>query len=214
MSVLSQIVFSVQCTFLFSLQQLDQLLGEQSNLCAELGISDWREERGPQNEPPPPNAAASTAAFVPRAVCSKGVSHRPPQRSATVPSSPSACLQRKTELLASPLATGKTNSIADPKEHHTSKKEAKGPSQAKIDFKAFIQNVRMSSFFFWSRKNMEIMFCGKNIGEERTSVHWGWGVTSCSLLYLWISFCLTLLGECVIWMVYLGTQCSVLILPQ
>ncbi|KAJ6661938.1 hypothetical protein lerEdw1_012785 [Lerista edwardsae] len=126
------------------LVQLDQLLEEQSNLCAELEISAWREERRAQNEPPSPNAAASTVAFVPRARCSKGISHRPPQRSATVPSSPSACLQRKTELLASPLATSKTNSIADPKELHTSKKEAKGPSPKKIDLKAFLQNLKKS----------------------------------------------------------------------
>ncbi|XP_066485279.1 protein ITPRID1 [Tiliqua scincoides] len=121
------------------LVQLDQLLGEQSNLCAELGISDWREERGAQNEPPLPDAAAAS---FPRPGCSKGVNHGPPQRSATVPSSPSASLGRKKKLHGSSLTTGKINSIEDPSQ--ASKKETKGHSQKKMDFKAFIQNLKKS----------------------------------------------------------------------
>ncbi|XP_062979719.1 protein ITPRID1 [Elgaria multicarinata webbii] len=124
------------------LMQLDQLLGEQSHLCSELGISGWKEGREAGNGHACPDAAAE--AFIARNRHSNDIHHRPPSWSTTIPSSPSASLLRQTELQASGLATGKTSPASDPKELHTSKKEIKGPPQPKIDFKAFIQNLKRS----------------------------------------------------------------------
>ncbi|XP_048367563.1 protein ITPRID1 isoform X2 [Sphaerodactylus townsendi] len=118
-------------------QQLDQLLDEQSNLCSELGLSGARSEHSL-----PEVDAAATSPFLHRAGCSKDVRHRPPRRSSTVPPSPSVSLLRKPE--ASPLPQGKTDSTTDSKERHGSKKETKGLPQAKLDFKAFIQNLKKS----------------------------------------------------------------------
>ncbi|KAF7247701.1 Protein ITPRID1 [Varanus komodoensis] len=115
------------------LMQLDQLLGEQSRLCSELGISDWREGSEASDRHLPPDATTAAG-------CSKAIQRRPPSRSATVPSSPS--LLRQPELQASALPPVKTSSASDPKELHTSKKEVKGASQPKIDFKAFLQNLK------------------------------------------------------------------------
>lgn len=154
-SLLSNVYFHYTWS-LISFQQLDQLLGEQSSLRSELGIPDWREEREAQKPCTRPNAAT----FFPRAGCSKDICPRFPKRSATVPSSPSVSLQRKTELLqSSALATGHVKSTADPKEHHTSKKETKGPSQTKLDFKSFIQNVRII-FHLLPRSEMKYMWAG------------------------------------------------------
>ncbi|XP_061442110.1 protein ITPRID1 [Rhineura floridana] len=126
------------------LMQLNQLLGEQSKLCSELGISDWMEETEAKNGGPSNTLPDADAAFFSRAGCSKGICHRHPSKSARVPSSSSESLLRQTELKASTPATSETNLGSDPKELHTSKKEVKGPSQPKIDFKAFIQNLKKS----------------------------------------------------------------------
>nr|XP_034985441.1 protein ITPRID1 isoform X2 [Zootoca vivipara] len=124
------------------LMQLNQLLGKQSNLCSELGIPDQTEEREPKNGHAHSTLPDAADDFFSRAGYSNNIHHRPPSRSATVPSSPSSSLVRETELKASAaLATGKTNSASDPKELHTSKKEVKSQ---KIDFKAFIQNLKKS----------------------------------------------------------------------
>ncbi|XP_025024599.1 coiled-coil domain-containing protein 129 [Python bivittatus] len=119
------------------LMQLDQLLIAQSTLCSELGISDsWEESEDKTGHPFP--------AFFTRAGCVKDIRHRPPARSATIPSSPSATLARQNELHASALATAKTSLTSVPMELHKNKKEIKGPSQPKIDFKAIIQNLKRS----------------------------------------------------------------------
>lgn len=44
-------------SLLFSPQQLDQLLAEQSHLFSELGLSDWKGERKAQNKQVLPGAA-------------------------------------------------------------------------------------------------------------------------------------------------------------
>ncbi|KAM6451111.1 protein ITPRID1 isoform 2-T5 [Liasis olivaceus] len=119
------------------LMQLDQLLIAQSTLCSELGISDsWEESEDKTGDPFPD--------FFTRAGCVKEIRHRPPARSATIPSSPSATLARQNELHASALATAKTSLTSVPMELHKNKKEIKGPSQPKIDFKAIIQNLKRS----------------------------------------------------------------------
>ncbi|XP_028606708.2 protein ITPRID1 isoform X1 [Podarcis muralis] len=124
------------------LMQLNQLLGEQSNLCSELGIPDRTEEREPKTGHAHSTLPDAADDFFSRAGYSNNIHHRPPCRSATVPSSPSSTLVRQTELKASTsLASGKANSASDPKELHTSKKEVKSQ---KIDFKAFIQNLKKS----------------------------------------------------------------------
>nr|XP_056713517.1 protein ITPRID1 [Euleptes europaea] len=121
------------------LMQLDQLLGEQSNLCSELGLS------GTRSEHTLPDAAAAAAPFLCRDGCCKDIRHRPPRRSSTVPPSPSTSLLRKTEVpQASPSPPGKTDSAADSKELHSSKKETKGSPQPKLDFKTFLQNLKKS----------------------------------------------------------------------
>nr|XP_028606709.1 protein ITPRID1-like isoform X2 [Podarcis muralis] len=121
---------------------LNQLLGEQSNLCSELGIPDRMEEREPKTGHAHSTLPDAADDFFSRAGYSNNIHHRPPCRSATVPSSPSSTLVRQTELKASTsLASGKANSASDPKELHTSKKEVKSQ---KIDFKAFIQNLKKS----------------------------------------------------------------------
>ncbi|KAH0627200.1 hypothetical protein JD844_002674 [Phrynosoma platyrhinos] len=126
------------------LMHLDQLLSEQSYLCSELGIPDWKDEKTSRNDQSLPDAACPS--FSAKAKCSKNTCHRrTPVRSATVPSSPSASSFRQDELQASALAAGKPSSKSNPEEVHTSKKEPKAPSQPKMDFKAFIQNVRINS---------------------------------------------------------------------
>ncbi|XP_015261217.1 PREDICTED: coiled-coil domain-containing protein 129 [Gekko japonicus] len=123
------------------LMQLDQLLGEQSNLCSELGISEARRE----HTLPDATTTAATTPFLSRAGCSRDIHHRPPSRSVTVPPSPSTSLLRKTEVLqASPLPPSKMDSRVDSKELQSSKKEVKGPPQPKLDFKAFLQNLKKS----------------------------------------------------------------------
>ncbi|XP_060103599.1 protein ITPRID1 [Heteronotia binoei] len=122
-------------------QQLDQLLGEQSNLCSELAISEAQSE----HSLPEATADAATTTFLCRAGCSRDIHHRPPSRSVAVSPSPSTPLLRKTEVLqAPPLPPSKKNSTADSKELHSSKKETKGPPQPKLDFKAFLQNLKKS----------------------------------------------------------------------
>ncbi|XP_033021491.1 protein ITPRID1 [Lacerta agilis] len=124
------------------LMQLNQLLGEQSNLCSELGIPNRAEEREPKNGHAHSTLPDTADDFFSKAGYSNNIHHRPPSRSATVPSSPSSSLVRQTELGASAaLATGNANSASDPKELHTSKKEVRSQ---KIDFKAFIQNLKKS----------------------------------------------------------------------
>ncbi|XP_042328192.1 protein ITPRID1-like [Sceloporus undulatus] len=125
------------------LMHLDQLLSEQSHLCSELGIPDWRDEKASRTDHSLPNIASPS--FDAKAKCSKNTCHRrTPSRSATVPSTSSASLFRQDKLQASALAASKLTSKSNPEEVRTSKKEPKAPSQAKMDFKAFIQNLKRS----------------------------------------------------------------------
>ncbi|XP_060637632.2 protein ITPRID1 isoform X1 [Anolis sagrei] len=124
------------------LTNLDQLLGEQSNLCSELGIPGWREEKASKNghTPPDSDAATSSRAKYSKKNCPKWTS----SRSATVPSTASTSSFRQDELQASAFIAGKPSSASDSEELHASKKEPKAPSQTKLDFKAFIQNLKRS----------------------------------------------------------------------
>uniref|UniRef100_A0A8B9QKG5 ITPR interacting domain containing 1 n=1 Tax=Apteryx owenii TaxID=8824 RepID=A0A8B9QKG5_APTOW len=122
------------------LMQLDQLLVEQSHLFSELGLSDWKEERNAQNKQEFPDAAETVH---PRSGCSEMVLRRAPIRSTTAAGS-LPTLQPGTPIMQFPTRTTlEPNSAeSDPQELSTSKKEIKGPPQPKMDFKAFIHNVR------------------------------------------------------------------------
>ncbi|XP_013051532.3 protein ITPRID1 isoform X1 [Anser cygnoides] len=124
------------------LMQLDQLLVEQSHLFSELGLSDWKGERNAQNKQALPDAADTVH---PRSGCSKMVLQRAPSKNITAAGSLSALQQ------GAPLAPFSTKTVpepnsdeSDPQEPSTSKKEIKGPPQAKMDFKTFIRNLKKS----------------------------------------------------------------------
>lgn len=72
---------------LFSLQQLDQLLAEQSHLFSELGLSDWKKERKAQNKQAFPDAADTAH---PQSGCSETVLQRAPSKNTTATGSLSA----------------------------------------------------------------------------------------------------------------------------
>ncbi|XP_009678003.2 protein ITPRID1 isoform X2 [Struthio camelus] len=122
------------------LTQLDQLLVEQSHLFSELGLSDWKEGRNAQNKQAFPDAADT---LHPRSGRSAMLLQRAPSRATTATDSFPA-LQPGTPLMQFPTRTTlEPNSAeSDPQELSTSKKEIKGPPQQKMDFKAFIHNVR------------------------------------------------------------------------
>lgn len=125
---------------LFSLQQLDQLLVEQSHLFSELGLSDWKGERNAQNKQALPDAAGA------RSGCSERVPQRAASKNTTAAGSLSA-LQPGAPLTPLPTRTvpEPNSSMLDLQEPSISKEEIKGPPQAKSDFKAFIHNVRSCS---------------------------------------------------------------------
>lgn len=122
---------------LFSLQQLDQLLVEQSHLFSELGLSDWKGERNAQNKQALPDAAGA------RSGCSEGVPQRAASKNTTAAGLLSA-LKPEAPLMLLPTRTvpEPNSSTQDLQEPSISKKEMKGPPQAKTEFKAFIHNVR------------------------------------------------------------------------
>lgn len=125
---------------LFSLQQLDQLLVEQSHLFSELGLSDWKGERKAQNKWAFLDAADTAH---PRSGCSKMVLERAPSKNTTAAGSLSALQSGAPPTQFSTRTTPEPNSAkSDPQELSTSKKEIKGPPQAKMDFMAFLRNVR------------------------------------------------------------------------
>lgn len=125
---------------LFSLQQLDQLLVEQSHLFSELGLSDWKGERKAQNKQAFPDAADTAH---PQSGCPKMVLPRAPSKNTTATGSLSALQSGAPPTLFPPRTTSELNSAgSDPQDLSTSKKEIKGPPQAKMDFKAFLHNVR------------------------------------------------------------------------
>nr|XP_008111027.1 PREDICTED: coiled-coil domain-containing protein 129 isoform X1 [Anolis carolinensis] len=121
------------------LMNLDQLLGEQSNLCSELGIPGWREEKA-SNTPTDADTTASSRAKCSKNTCLKWTS----SRSATFPSTPSTSSFRKDEQQASAFIAEKPSSASGSEEIHISKKESKAHSQPKLDFKTFIQNLKRS----------------------------------------------------------------------
>ncbi|XP_072707706.1 protein ITPRID1 [Ciconia boyciana] len=120
------------------LMQLDQLLVEQSHLFSELGLSDWKGERKAQNKQAFPDAADTAH---PQSGCSEMVLQRAPSKNTTATGSLSA-LQSGAPPTQFPTRTAtETNSAeSDQQELSTSKKEIKGPPQAKMDFKAFLHN--------------------------------------------------------------------------
>ncbi|KAK4827113.1 hypothetical protein QYF61_014376 [Mycteria americana] len=124
------------------LMQLDQLLVEQSHLFSELGLSDWKGERKAQNKQAFPDAADTAH---PQSGCSEMMLQRAPSKNTTATGSLSA-LQLGTPPTQFPTrTTTETNSAeSDQLELSTSKKEIKGPPQAKMDFKAFLHNLKKS----------------------------------------------------------------------
>ncbi|XP_050746865.1 protein ITPRID1 [Gymnogyps californianus] len=122
------------------LMQLDQLLAEQSHLFSELGLSDWKGERKAQNKQAFPDAADTAH---PQSGCSKMVLQRALSKNMTATGSLSAPQPRASQVQFPTRTTPEPNSAEfAPQELSTSKKEIKGPPQAKMDFKAFIHNVR------------------------------------------------------------------------
>ncbi|XP_025908119.1 coiled-coil domain-containing protein 129 [Nothoprocta perdicaria] len=123
------------------LMQLDQLLVEQSHLFSELGLSDWKEERNAQNKQALPDAVDTVH---PRSGFSEMVLQRVPSRSTTAGSLPT--LQPGTPIMQFPTRTTlEPNSAeSDPQELSTTKKEINGPLKPKMDFKAFVHNLKKS----------------------------------------------------------------------
>ncbi|XP_042662477.1 protein ITPRID1 isoform X2 [Tyto alba] len=124
------------------LLQLDQLLAEQSHLSSELGLSDWKGERKAQNKQEFPDAADT---MHPPSGCSKVVLQRAPSKNKTLRGLCSAP-QLGAPPTQFPTRTTPEPSSAEsaPQELSTSKKEIKGSPQAKMDFKAFIHNLKKS----------------------------------------------------------------------
>ncbi|KAM8810927.1 protein ITPRID1 [Eudromia elegans] len=122
------------------LMQLDQLLVEQSHLFSELGLSHWKEERNAQNKQAFLDAADTVH---PGTGCSDMVLQRAPSRSTTAGCLPT--LQPGTPIMQLPTRTLEPNSAeSDPQELSTSKKEIKEPLKPKMDFKAFMHNLKKS----------------------------------------------------------------------
>ncbi|XP_069626143.1 LOW QUALITY PROTEIN: protein ITPRID1 [Haliaeetus albicilla] len=122
------------------LMQLDQLLAEQSHLFSELGLSDWKKERKAQNKQAFPDAADTAH---PQSGCSEMVLQRAPSKNTTATGSLSAPQPGGPPTQFPTRTTPELNSAEPaPQELSTSKKEIKGPPQVKMDFKAFIHNVR------------------------------------------------------------------------
>ncbi|XP_065522823.1 protein ITPRID1 [Lathamus discolor] len=122
------------------LMQLDQLLAEQSHLFSELGLSDWKGERKAQNKQMFPDAADTEH---PRSGCSKMVLPRAPSKTTTAtgllsdPQLEAPSMQFPTRTMP------ESNSVKSaPQELSTRAKEIKRTPQAKMDYKAFIHNVR------------------------------------------------------------------------
>lgn len=128
---------------LFSLQQLDQLIAEQSHLFSELKLSDWKEERKAQNKQVFPDAADTVH---PWSECSKMMHKRAPSKNMTATGFPSAP-QQGTSSVQSPTGIVLELNAAEPAQQKlsTSNKEIKGHPQAKMKFKTFIYNVRSFS---------------------------------------------------------------------
>ncbi|XP_065483989.1 protein ITPRID1 [Caloenas nicobarica] len=122
------------------LMQLDQLLAEQSHLFSELGLSDWKGERKAQNEQAFPDAADTVH---PQNGCSGTVLQRAPSKNITATGLLSALQPGPSPMQFPTRATSEANSAASaPQELSTSMKEIKRHPQAKMDFKAFIHNIR------------------------------------------------------------------------
>ncbi|KAM9231542.1 LOW QUALITY PROTEIN: protein ITPRID1 [Leptosomus discolor] len=124
------------------LTQLDQLLAEQSHLFSELGLSDWKGERKAQNKQAFPDAADTV---LPQSGCSKTVLQRATSKNMTARGLLSA-LQPGAPPTQFPTRTTPEPNLdkSAPQELSTSKKEIKGPPQVKMDFKAFIHNLKKS----------------------------------------------------------------------
>ncbi|KAM4658287.1 LOW QUALITY PROTEIN: protein ITPRID1 [Amazona ochrocephala] len=124
------------------LMQLDQLLAEQSHLFSELGLSDWKGEGKVQNKRMFPDA---TDTEHPRSRCSKMVLPRTPSKTTTATGSLSAPQLEAPPIQFPTRAVPESNSVKSaPQELSTSAKEIKGTPQAKVDFKAFIHNLKKS----------------------------------------------------------------------
>ncbi|KAM6422518.1 LOW QUALITY PROTEIN: protein ITPRID1 [Rhynochetos jubatus] len=126
------------------LMQLDQLLVEQSHLFTKLGLSDWKGERKAQNKQVLPDAADTAH---PRSRCAKMVLQRAPNKNTTATGSLSD-LQLGAPPTQFPTRTTPESNPAesDPQELSPSKMEIKGPP-AKMDFKAFLDNLKISFNF-------------------------------------------------------------------
>ncbi|XP_074939738.1 protein ITPRID1 [Phalacrocorax aristotelis] len=124
------------------LTQLDQLLVEQSHLFSELGLSDWEGERKAQNKQAFPDAADTAH---PQSGCSEMVLQKAPSKNTAATGLLSALWSGAPPKQFPARTTPELNSAeSDPQELSTSKKEIKGPPQAKKEFKAFLHNLQKS----------------------------------------------------------------------
>ncbi|XP_030341015.1 protein ITPRID1 isoform X2 [Strigops habroptila] len=124
------------------LMQLDQLLAEQSHLFSELGLSDWKGEKKAWNKQMFPDAADTEH---PRRACSKMVFSRAPSKTTTATGSLYALQLEAPPMQFPARTTPEPNSAKSaPQELSTSAKEIKGTPQAKMDFEAFIHNLKKS----------------------------------------------------------------------
>ncbi|KAM6338798.1 LOW QUALITY PROTEIN: protein ITPRID1 [Podargus strigoides] len=124
------------------LMHLDQLLVEQSHLFSELGLSDWKGERKAQNKQAFPDAADPAHS---RSGGSKMVIPRASGKNTAATGSLSA-LQPGAPPMPLLIRTTPEMNLAesDPQELSTSKKEIKGPPQAKKDFRTFLHSLKKS----------------------------------------------------------------------
>ncbi|KAM9023057.1 protein ITPRID1 isoform 1-T1 [Ara ararauna] len=124
------------------LMQLDQLLAEQSHLFSELGLSDWKGEGKVQNKQTFPDA---TDTEHPQSGCSEMVLPRAPSKTTTATGSLSGPQLEAPPIKLPTRTMPETNSVKSaPQELSTSAKEIKGTPQAKVDFKAFVHNLKKS----------------------------------------------------------------------
>lgn len=154
---------------LFSLQQLDQLLAEQSHLFSELGLSDWKGERKAQNKQAFPDPAD---AACPQCGHSKLMLQRVPSKNLTATGSLSASgLEPPSRQFPTRTTSEPNLPKSSPWELSTSKKEMKRPLQEKMDFKCKEMFLSYPQGFQWKGSltyNMVLLLCVIAIAGVRT----------------------------------------------
>lgn len=124
----------------FPLEQLDQLLAEQSHLFSELKFSDWKWQRKAQNKQVFPDAVDTVHSWR---GCSKMMHKRAPGKNMIATGFLSAPQQVTSSVKFLTRALLDPNSAEPaPQQLSTSNKEVKEHPQGKTKFKTSIYNVR------------------------------------------------------------------------